>query len=141
MPFLFDTNVLSELRRRSPAPQVIRFVSDCPAAESFISVVTITELQFGIQLLDDKPRRGSIQAWLDNDVRSMFPDERQLQLSEGTLLKWRLLLESGRKSGYTYSPPDALIAGTALHHDLTLVTRNGRDFAGAGLRLINPWEE
>jgi predicted nucleic acid-binding protein len=51
------------------------------------------------------------------------------------------MLEDGRKSGKTPSQPDLLIAATAIEHDLTLVTRNVKDFTGLGVTIVNPWEE
>ena len=73
-------------------------------------------------------------------LRPMF-DGRVLPLSEDILLKWRSLMEQGRKSGYTYSQIDLLIAATALHHGLTVVTRDRSDYDRAGVSVLNPWED
>ncbi len=66
---------------------------------------------------------------------------RILPVTEDILLTWRTLMEEGRKTGHTYSHPDLLIAATALHHGLTVVTRDRSDFDKAGVPVFNPWEQ
>jgi toxin FitB len=56
------------------------------------------------------------------------------------MLKWRLLMEEGRKTGHTFSQPDLIIAATALHHGLTIVTRDRSDYDRAKVPVLNPWE-
>jgi predicted nucleic acid-binding protein len=65
---------------------------------------------------------------------------RTLAITEDIMLRWRLLVEDGRKAGRTFPQPDLILAATALEHDLTLVTRNVKDFAGLGIAILNPWE-
>ena len=71
-------------------------------------------------------------------VRPVF-SQRTLEISEDVMLKWRMLVETGRKTGHTFSQPDLIIAATALHHGLTVVTRDRRDFDRAGAQVLNPW--
>ncbi len=71
-------------------------------------------------------------------MRPMFV-QRVVAISEDVMLRWRLLVEQGRKSGHTFSQPDLIIAATALEHDMVLVTRNVKDFAGLSLTILNPW--
>jgi hypothetical protein len=66
--------------------------------------------------------------------------ERVLQITEDIMLKWRLLVEEGRKTGHTFSQPDLIIAATAIHHGLTLVTRDRSDYDKAGVPVLNPWD-
>jgi len=68
-------------------------------------------------------------------------DGRALPVSEDVMFKWRLLVEDGRKDGHTYSQPDLIIAATALHHGLTVVTRDTSDFQKARVPVLNPWHE
>jgi predicted nucleic acid-binding protein len=68
-------------------------------------------------------------------------EQRVLPVSEDILFKWRLLVEEGRKGGHTYSQPDLFIAATALHHGLTVVTRDTADCAKAPVSLLNPWTD
>ena len=136
--WLLDTNILSELRRPKPEPKVLAFVADQPLDLLFVSTVTLAEIRFGIELVLDAMKRAELNDWLTHKVRPMF-DQRVLQVSEDVMFKWRLLVEDGRKAGHTFSQPDLIIAATALHHGLTLVSRDTRDFEKARVSLLNPW--
>ena len=136
--WLLDTNILSELRRNRPEPKVVAFIGQQPLDQLYVSVVTFAEIRFGIELINDAGRRARLQDWLTLRVRPLF-SQRTLEVSEDVMLKWRLLVETGRKSGHTFSQPDLIIAATALHHGLTVVTRDTRDFDRAGAQVLNPW--
>ena len=136
--WLLDTNILSELRRNRPEPKVVAFIGQQPLDQLYVSVVTFAEIRFGIELINDAGRRAKLQDWLTLRVRPLF-SQRTLEVSEEVMLKWRLLVETGRKSGHTFSQPDLIIAATALHHGLTVVTRDTRDFDRAGAQVLNPW--
>lgn len=138
--WLLDTNVLSELRRPRPEPRVLAFVDGAPLESLNISVVTLMEIRFGIERVADASRRAALTDWLQHRVRPMF-GPRALQLSEDVMLKWRLLVEDGRKAGHTFSQPDLMIAATALHHGLTVVSRDTREYEIAGVPVRNPWQE
>jgi toxin FitB len=101
--------------------------------------VTVAEIRFGVELVAEPARRIELGHWLDHNVRPMF-DGRVLPITEEIMLKWRLLVEEGRKLGHTFSQPDLIIAATALHHGLTVVTRDRRDFDRARAAVINPWK-
>jgi predicted nucleic acid-binding protein len=139
MAWLLDTNVLSELRRPKPDQRVVAFVADCPLEDLHISTVTLAEIRFGIELVDEPNHRAELNDWLTHQVRPMF-DGRVLQITEDIMLKWRLLVEDGRKTGHTFSQPDLIIAATAIHHGLTVVTRDRSDYDKAGVPVINPWQ-
>jgi predicted nucleic acid-binding protein len=140
MAWLLDTNILSELRRLKPEPKVLAFVADHPLDELYISVVTLAELRFGIELLsEDSGRRDALNNWLTHTIRPMF-EKRVLPVNEDIMLRWRLAVEEGRKTGYTYSQPDLIIAATALHYGFTMITRDARDFERAGVAIVNPWD-
>lgn len=137
--WLLDTNVLSELRRPRPNAKVVAFVAAQPLDRLYVSVVTFAEIRFGIELVPDPARRGELQDWLTLKVRPLFT-QRTLPVSEDVMLKWRLLVEEGRKTRYTFSQPDLIIAATALLHGLTVVTRDTGDFEKARTPVVNPWE-
>jgi predicted nucleic acid-binding protein len=138
MAWLLDTNVLSELRRPRPEPRVIAFVSSLPLEQVYISSITLAEIRYGIERAGDYSRRIALNDWLINEIRPMF-HQRVLQVTEDILLKWRLLVEEGRKVGHTYSQPDILIAATAIQYALTVVTRDRSHYDKAGVTVINPW--
>jgi predicted nucleic acid-binding protein len=136
--WLLDTNVLSELRRPRPDGNVLQFVAGQTLDLLYVSVVTFAEIRFGIELIDDVTRRMELNDWLTNKLRTMFED-RVLAITEDIMLKWRLLVEEGRKTGYTFAQPDLLIAATALHHGLTVVSRNTAHFEKANVPVLDPW--
>jgi predicted nucleic acid-binding protein len=137
--WLLDTNVLSEIRRKRPHRKVVAFIGEQRLEFLYVSTVTLAEIRFGIELVTDANRRAELNGWLTHKVRPLF-ERRVLEVSEDVLFKWRLLVEEGRKSGHTYSQPDLFIAATALHHGLTVVSRDTREYRRAGAAVFNPWE-
>ena len=127
MAWLLDTNVLPEGRKRKPDRRVAAFDDAQPLNTLFISVVNIAEIRFGIELQQGLARRAHLNDWLTLKLRPTFAG-RILPVTEDILLKWRLLMEEGRKMGHTYSHPDLLLAATALQRGLTVVTRDRSDF-------------
>lgn len=72
MPWLLDTNILSEIRRSKPEPKVVAFIAACPLDELYISAVTLAELRFGIERLQAGERRDELNRWLTHTIRPMF---------------------------------------------------------------------
>jgi len=140
MASLLDTNILSERRKPKPEPRVTAFYDGQPLNALYVSVVSIAEIRFGIELQEDPARRAELNDWLTLTVRPAFAG-RILPVTEDILFKWRLLMEDGRKTGHTYSHPDLLLAVTALHHGLTVVTRDRSDFDEARVPVFDPWKE
>lgn len=136
--WLLDTNVLSELRKPRPSSAVARFVAKAPLNRLYVSAITFAEIRYGIEKLSDPTRRSEIETWLDTTLRPMF-ENRTLALTENVLLRWRLIIEDGRKVGHTFSHPDVLIAATAAHNGLVVVSRNTSEFVAAGVTVLNPW--
>jgi toxin FitB len=66
-------------------------------------------------------------------------EQRVLEITEDIMLKWRLLIEEGRKSGHTFSQPDLIIAATAQHHGITVVSRDTAEYERARVAVFNPW--
>ena len=130
--WLLDTNVISELRKHRPERKVVSFVASAPLDE-------LAEIRLGIEHVRDAAKRSELNDWLAHKVRPLFA-ERALGVSEEVMLRWRLLVEEGRKAGHTYSQPDLIIAATALVHDLTVVTRDTFEFERAQVPVFNPWQ-
>jgi predicted nucleic acid-binding protein len=133
-----DASILSELRRKAPAPAVVEFVSTTPLHQLHVSSLTFAEIRYGIECVTDPERRASLTQWLDHRLRPMF-EGRILPLCEDTLLRWRLIIEAGRQRGHTFSHPDVLIAASAARHGLTVVSRDVTDFEAADVPTLNPW--
>ena len=138
--WLLDTDVLPELRRPKPERKVLEFVGGQPLDLLYVSAATLAEIRFGIELVAEPGRRKELNDWLGLKVRPMF-EQRVLPVSEDIMFKWRLLVEDGRKTGHTFSQPDLIIAATALHHGLTVVTRDRSDYDRAGVPVLNPWTD
>jgi predicted nucleic acid-binding protein len=139
MAWLLDTNILSEIRRLRPEPKVLAFIASCPLDELYISVVTLAEIRFGIELVSERNRRDELNDWLTHAIRPMF-DQRVLPVTEDIIFRWRVVVEAGRKTGHTFSQPDLIIAATAIDRGLTVVTRDRREFERAGLQVLSPWD-
>lgn len=136
--WLLDTNILSELRRPRPERKVLAFVASQPLELLYISIVTLAEIRFGIELVPDPARRSELMDWLTHKVRPMF-EHRALEVTEDVMFKWRLMVEEGRKSGHTFSQPDLIIAATGQHHGLTVVSRDTGEYVKARVPVFNPW--
>ena len=139
MRWLLDTNILSELRKPKPERKVLEFISSTPLLDLSISVVSLAEIRYGIELSGDESKRVALQDWLNFRVRPMFDSDRTLPVTEDVMLKWRMMLEDGRRIGYTFSQPDLIIAATAAHHSLTVVTRDHSHYERARVPVLNPW--
>jgi predicted nucleic acid-binding protein len=136
--YLLDTNVVSELRKARSGKadkHVAAWARAVPAASLFLSVVTVQELEIGVLLAERRDsRQGAIlRTWLEEHVLPAFAD-RVLNID----------VSIARRSAALHVPNpcpvrDALIAATALAHDLTLVTRNVADFQRTGAKLLDPW--
>lgn len=136
MSYLVDTNVLSELRRRQPHSGVVAWMQQRPRQSLHLSVLTLGEIRKGIEQLQDTRRRQSLIDWLEVELPHYFVG-RLLSVDALTADRWGHLMAS---AGRPLPAIDGLLAATALQHQLTLVTRNTRDFEGLGVPLINPWE-
>ncbi|SFK59080.1 type II toxin-antitoxin system VapC family toxin [Methylocapsa palsarum] len=139
MNVLLDTNVLSEVQRPTPDPQVLAWLDGADEDRLFISVASIAELRRGVALLDDGRRRAALAAWLAEDLPARFA-ERILPIDQAIAERWGDLMARSRVSGVALSVIDGFFAATALAKTLTLATRNVKDFAPFGVSLFNPFE-
>lgn len=138
--FLLDTNVVSELIKPRPSRRVAAWIEATPEELMYLSVITIGEVRKGIDLLAiDDPRRPALQSWLDRDVRLRFAG-RLLPFDDGVAERWGQLEAFAKKRRLTVPTIDAQLAATAVHHGLTLVTRNTTDIAPTGVPLFDPWQ-
>jgi toxin FitB len=136
--FLLDTNVISELVKAKPEVKVTTWVDSTNENMLYLSVLTLGEIRKGIASLPDAFRRASLEAWLNTDLVLRFRD-RILPVDRAVADRWGQIAAkaSARKSALPVI--DGLLAATALHHNLTLATRNTKDIAATGVSTINPW--
>lgn len=135
MSYLVDTNALSELRRKRPDSNVAAWFSSRPATTLYVSVLTLGEVRSGIERIVDRERRLKMVDWLETALPAFFVG-RILSVDAAVADRWGRLLAAARRP---LPAIDSLLAATAIEHDLVLVTRNARDFAGLPVQVIDPW--
>ncbi|MCJ1678824.1 type II toxin-antitoxin system VapC family toxin [Streptomyces sp. APSN-46.1] len=139
MIYLLDTNVVAEITTRpKPASAVVAWARSVPAPALYLSVITIAEIEAGIQGTPDLVRRTAFERALA-DIRDQYRD-RIATVGEREALAYLALHRRLKSAGTSIDPPDALIAATALANDWTLVSRNIKHLARSGALLLNPWE-
>ncbi len=139
MSFLLDTNVLSALARPAENPRVVAFVSRYAPAELFVSVITLGELSKGWQLMPSGRRKQALGDWISMTEQQY--SSRILSVSADVARLWGELTARNQQRGVVIPAADGLIAATALHHGLRVVTRNTRHFTASGALVIDPWKE
>jgi predicted nucleic acid-binding protein len=137
--FLLDTNCVSELVRVKPESRVLEWMEAADESLLHLSVLTLGEIRKGLAALPQGRRRTRLEAWLEVDLRSRFSG-RILPVDAAVADRWGLLAAQARRNGATLPIVDGLLAATALHHNLTMVSRNISDFAAAQVPVLNPWE-
>jgi predicted nucleic acid-binding protein len=137
--FLLDTNCVSELVRVKPDPRVLEWMEAADETLLHLSVLTLGEIRKGLAALPQGKRRTRLEAWLEVDLRDRFFG-RILPVDAAVADRWGLLAAQARRNGATLPIVDGLLAATALHHNLTMVSRNVCDFAAAQVPVLNPWE-
>jgi hypothetical protein len=136
--FLLDTNVISEWVKPRPSANVVAWLSDADEDGLFVSVIAFAEIGRGIALLPPGPQRNRLTAWLEADLTERF-EARVIPIDPRVAQAWGALMAKAQRAGLTLGAMDGFIAATAAEFDLTLVTRNIRDFQGLGIKLVDPW--
>lgn len=138
MPYLLDTNLLSEAARPDPDPGVFRWLQGLDPLEAYLSVLTLGEIQRGLTLMPPGPRKAALRSWLRHDLPERFRG-RILPVESDVALAWGELDAQGQRMGRPLPAIDGLLLATAQAYDLTFVTRNVRDCGDRGVDVFNPW--
>ena len=138
MRYLLDTCAISDLVAREPNPGLVEWIDSVDEARLYLCVISIGEIQKGIQKLAASRRRQSLTEWLEEDLLIRFKD-RILPIDAQVMLAWGTLTADLEKRGQPMPAIDSMVAAVALLNGLTLVTRNEADFVHSGVTVLNPW--
>ena len=137
MSYLLDTNIISELVKKTPNESVLKWVDTIDNEKLYISVITLGEIRKGIAGIQNLERQEKISHWLDIELPAYF-EERILNIDTKVADMWGRL--QSQNKGYVLPAIDGLIAATAHVHRFTLVTRNTKDFIQTTIEMLNPWK-
>lgn len=137
MKYLLDTCLLSELIKSTPDAHVLHWFEARKPHELYVSAMTWAELQRGISRLPESRRRSELETWL-LQLEAGF-ENRILAFDKDVAQVWALMMVQAEAQGKPMAAVDSIIAAIAKAHGCTLVTRNVRDFAYAGVEALNPW--
>ncbi|MGB6690483.1 MAG: type II toxin-antitoxin system VapC family toxin [Terracidiphilus sp.] len=137
--FLLDTNIPSELTRPNPELSVCQWLENADDSELYVGVISLGEILKGITILPASKRRRGLQQWLDETLRPWF-EGRILPVNAQVAERWGRIAGQCKIKGRPLKVADGLITATAFEHDLTIVTRNVKDFEGLGIKVFNPWD-
>jgi toxin FitB len=136
--YLLDTNCISEIVRPHPEPRVIRWLEATDERLLYLSVLTLGEIRKGVAGLPQSKRRKRLELWLELELPARFSG-RVLPINVAVADRWGVLTADARRKGAAIAAIDGLLAATALHFNLTLVSRNVSDFASTHVLLLDPW--
>jgi predicted nucleic acid-binding protein len=137
--FLLDTNCISELVRARPESRVMDWMEAVDESLLYLSVLTLGEIRKGAATLPPSRRRTYLESWLESDLQVRFAG-RILAIDNAVADRWGWLTAEAQRKGRSLAAIDGLLAATALHHNLTIVSRNVNDFSSTQVPILNPWE-
>jgi predicted nucleic acid-binding protein len=137
--FLLDTNCISELVSPKPEPRVMEWMKVADEGLLYLSVLTLGEIRKGVAGLAQGKRRTRLETWLEIDLQARFSG-RIVPIDSAIADRWGLLVSEAKRKGKALSVIDGLLAATALHHNLTVVSRNASDFTNTQVQVLNPWQ-
>jgi len=137
--YLLDTNVLSETVKPQANTNVLAWLEASDEQLFHVSVLTLGEIRSGIDSAPPSARRATLESWLSRDLLIRFAG-RILGVNHEIADRWGRITAKASVAGRPIPAIDALLAATAFHHNLTLVTRNTKHAAPTGVPVFNPWE-
>ena len=137
--YLIDTNVISELVGAKPETKVMEWMEATDERLLYLSVLTLGEIRKGVAGRAQDKRRTRLETWLQIDLPARFAG-RILPIDEPVADRWGLLSADAKRRNMVLPVIDALLAATALHHNLTVVSRNASHFTMTQVQVLSPWE-
>ena len=138
MSYLLDTNIISEFISINPNKNVVQYILTLNEEDLFLSVITIGEIKAGIEKLADGKKKEKLLHWLENDLLQRFKN-RILPIDVNVMMRWGKLNQQLRLLGTPLPLMDSLIGATCQELDITLITRNEKDFKNIEINIINPF--
>jgi predicted nucleic acid-binding protein len=138
--FLLDTNCISEVVRPKPDRRVLEWMDAADEATLYLSVLTIGEIRKGVAGLAQGKRRVGLERWIEADLQARFAG-RIVPIDAAIADRWGSVAAEAKRRGRTLAMIDGLLAATALHHNLTLVSRNVADLTITQVPVFNPWAD
>ena len=136
--YLLDTNCISEVVRAHPEPRVLSWLEATDERLLYLSVLTLGEIRKGVAGLPQSKRRRRLESWLELELQARFSG-RVLPIDAAIAERWGILTAEAKQKGLGIATIDGLLAATALHFNLTLVSRNVNVFASTPVLLLDPW--
>jgi predicted nucleic acid-binding protein len=137
--FLLDTNCISELVRVRPEPRVVEWLEAADEGLLYLSVLTLGEIRKGLAALPQCRRRTRLETWLEVELRGRFAG-RILPIDAAIADRWGVLAAQAKRKARSLAVIDGLLAATAIHHNLTVVSRNASDLGSVEVPVLDPWE-
>lgn len=137
---VLDTNVVSEMMLDSPHPRVRFWMDNQPARELFVTAVTEAEVRTGVAMVPDGAHRRGLAAAAERTIGSLFAG-RVLPFDSAAARSYADIASARRAAGRPISQADCQIAAIARSRGMAVATRNGQDFSGTGIEVIDPWTQ
>ncbi|HVA89234.1 MAG TPA: type II toxin-antitoxin system VapC family toxin [Chloroflexota bacterium] len=140
MAYLLDTNVISEVIKPRPAPQVVAWFAAQPNSSTYMSVLTLGEIEQGIVRSPNPRRAEGLARWVEQELLPRFQGH-LLPVDAQIMKMWGRITGHAVLRGLSVGYVDSLLAATAITHDLTLVTRKIKDVKVFPVQVLNPWDQ
>ena len=137
---ILDTNILSEIMRPAPAPQVMAWLRQQPLSTLAVTAITLAEIRYGLERLAEGARRRNLEERFQAFLARGFDDERILVFDAAAAIAYSTLVVEREKAGRPIDAFDAMIAAIARREGASVATRDRSGFENCGVDLINPWD-
>jgi len=137
--YLLDTNVISEFISKNPNQKVVDYILTLDETDLYLSAITIGEIKVGIEKLDNSRKKDILLQWLEKDLLNRF-DNKIIPVDTDVMLKWGAINNKLKKLGTPLPIMDSLIGASCEVYNMTLLTRNEKDFKNISIQIINPFK-